>query len=189
MQIWEKRFTTVLQYNIILFFSAAVLLYIINVLLRLFSESSFPWISPLINYLFVLAALMGAAYGVRRNENIKIEIFSKFSATKSLRAILYLVAIIASVFIVAVFFMDFLRSVPWRPLIHQAETMNNAGRCIGIILLNSLSGLFTLAEKSEFFIPRWLLNIPYILFFLLTVFYYTLLFLQTLKAKDKKDEL
>lgn len=85
-------------------FSLASLLYLLQIGLRL-THQTVLWLDPLLQYLFVMAALFGAAYGVKTGENIKIEIFRKLSSRRWLRVTLNLISAVISGFLTAAFLL------------------------------------------------------------------------------------
>ena len=52
--------------------SLGVLLSFINVILRYAFDMSLPWAAELTNYLFIWAALFGAAYGFKQGAHISV---------------------------------------------------------------------------------------------------------------------
>lgn len=122
-------------------FSVGALLYLFQVILRIFFRSSVLWIDPLIQYLFVMAALFGAAFAVKSNENIKIELFRKWAANPWVRRVVNVTAFAVSGLILFTFIQRF-----------------------GIE--------FEKKEISDFLVPRWVLEIPYLFLFSMTLFYY-----------------
>ena len=120
-------------------FSVGGLLYLFQVILRIFFRSSVLWIDPLIQYLFVMAALFGAAFAVKSNENIKIELFRKWAAHPWVRRVVNLTAFAVSALILFTFIQRF-----------------------GIE--------FEKNEVSDFLVPRWILEIPYLFLFSMTLF-------------------
>jgi len=60
--------------------SLGVLLSFINVILRYAFDMSLPWAAELTNYLFIWAALFGAAYGFKQGAHISVSlVIEKFS--------------------------------------------------------------------------------------------------------------
>lgn len=91
-----------LRYGLIAFFSTGALLYLAQIGLRL-SHRSVLWLDPLLQYLFVMAALFGASFAVKTGESIKIEVFRKFSQKRALRVALNLIAAVISAVITVAF--------------------------------------------------------------------------------------
>jgi TRAP-type C4-dicarboxylate transport system permease small subunit len=91
-----------LRFGLILFFSTGALLYLVQIGLRI-SHRSVLWLDPLLQYLFVMAALFGASFAVKTGESIKIDIFRKLSRMRALRVALNLIAALISVFITVAF--------------------------------------------------------------------------------------
>ncbi len=98
----EKLFDFVLIFLLVSSFSVAVVLYLLQVGLR-FTHHAIFWIDPLVQYLFVLASLLGASYAVKFYENIKIELFSKLSENKIVRFLINLVAALLSLVFIYIF--------------------------------------------------------------------------------------
>lgn len=95
-----------LRTGAVVFFSTAGILYLLQIGLRL-THQTVLWLDPLLQYLFVMAALFGAAYGVKTGESIKVEIFRKLSSRRWLRVGLNLISAVISGFLTAAFILRF----------------------------------------------------------------------------------
>jgi len=129
-----------LRYGLVAFFSTGAVLYLVQIGLRL-NHRSVLWLDPLLQYLFVMAALFGAAFGVKSGESIKIEVFRKLSQKRPLRVALNLIAAAISGLMTAAFVLR-------------------------------LEQDLARGEASDFVLPRWALNLPYILLFVFSAIYY-----------------
>ncbi|MFW2567320.1 TRAP transporter small permease [Aliarcobacter butzleri] len=103
---------TIAVYGMIL----GVLLAFINVVLRYIFDMSLPWAGELTNYLFIWAALFGAAYGFKQGAHISITlliekcspaIMKGFLIFASLLSIAYLLLISYFGYELVLFLMDF----------------------------------------------------------------------------------
>ncbi|MFC1504018.1 TRAP transporter small permease [Spirochaetota bacterium] len=103
LEKWTDAVTRYFKVLIAVFFSAASLLYISQLVLRSFFNVYFLWLEPLIQYLFLISGLFGAAIAVRTDENIKIEIFRKYGNTRTIRIIKYTFACAVTFFIARIF--------------------------------------------------------------------------------------
>jgi TRAP-type C4-dicarboxylate transport system permease small subunit len=99
----EKVFDFILVTMLTASFAVAGVLYLFQIVLR-FSHHAIFWIDPLVQYLFILASLLGAAYAVKFYENIKIELFRKIAEAKYVRKSVDLVAALLSVFLIYIFY-------------------------------------------------------------------------------------
>ncbi|HBE04561.1 MAG: hypothetical protein A2096_17910 [Spirochaetes bacterium GWF1_41_5] len=123
------------------FFSSASLLYLFQLVLRNFFHISLLWSEPLIQYLFLIAGLLGAAVASEKEENIKIDIFKKLSSHKSVRIIKHIFCLAVTAMITWVFSRQL-----------EFDAADSA--------------------SSAFRVKNWILDIPYIVIFLLSAVYY-----------------
>ena len=71
----EAHLRVGLKWAMVVGFSGAAIMYLVQLALRIFFRYSLPGLDGYIQYGFVVAALLGAGYAVKENENIKIELF------------------------------------------------------------------------------------------------------------------
>lgn len=100
----ESSLRNGLKWSMVIGFSIASLLYLTQFLLRLFFQYSLPEISWGIQYGFVMSALLGSAYAVKKNENIKIELFRELSKNKWVRIINGILSILVTLLILWIFY-------------------------------------------------------------------------------------
>ena len=81
----EAHLRVGLKWAMVVGFSGAAIMYLVQLALRIFFRYSLPGLDGYIQYGFVVAALLGAGYAVKENENIKIELFRSL-AKKTLGA-------------------------------------------------------------------------------------------------------
>lgn len=93
-----------LKWGMVVGFSTAAFLYLIQFLLRLFFQYSISQIDWGIQYGFVMSALLGAAYAVKKNENIKIELFRRLSKKKWVQLTNGFLAVLVTSLILWVFY-------------------------------------------------------------------------------------
>ena len=96
-QIMDIIVSTINQTMAVLGLSLGVLLAFINVILRYAFDMSLTWAAELTNYLFIWAALFGAAYGFKQGAHISVSlIIEKFppAVTKGFLMFANLVSII-----------------------------------------------------------------------------------------------
>ena len=96
-QIIDIIVSTINQTMAVLVLSLGVLLAFINVILRYAFDMSLTWAAELTNYLFIWAALFGAAYGFKQGAHISVSlIIEKFppAVTKGFLMFANLVSII-----------------------------------------------------------------------------------------------
>ena len=93
MGILEHIFTFLLKIILIIFFCLAIVLYSFQIISRSFFSSSHLWISPLINYLFIVSAFYGSALAIRTNENIKIDVIKIAKTNSWIRLIINIFAL------------------------------------------------------------------------------------------------
>lgn len=93
-----------LRWGMILGFSMASSLYLLQLVLRLLAQSTISGIDWYIQYGFVVSALLGAAYGVKTNENIKIELFRILARHRLVQRLNNLIAVIITLLILWVFY-------------------------------------------------------------------------------------
>jgi len=92
-----------MRYCIMCGFSSAVLLYLVNLIMRGLFHHHLPWIDTLAPYLFVLSGLLGAAYAARTDSNIKIEVLKKTAGKKTVRIVRFAVSAAVSAVMLTVF--------------------------------------------------------------------------------------
>lgn len=145
---WLKGFETFLSRSLswtsAAFFAVAAVLYFTQLIMRYFNQS-FLWIDPLVQYLFVLAALMGAAYAVLFNENIKIELFRKLAEQTWVQRVISASGFIISLLLIYVFY---------KHLLFTLDPMNSG--------------------ESAFAVPEWILALPYLYLFSASAVFYLL---------------
>ena len=155
INIINQKLTLLLQIIAVTFFSTATCLYTLQLLLRTIFNQSITGIDPLINYLFALSALIGAALACQTNENIKIEILNNHSIGAFLKPYLNIFAFLITIFVLFIF---------------------------------SQHLLFELNRNEATFLnlKKWILDIPYLIIFITSSFYYLNLFLNNFPKNKSK---
>lgn len=147
-----------IQFTTVVCFSLGFLLYFMNFILIKFFHNNLTFIDPLVQYLLVIAGLLGAAWATSSDENIKIEIFKKLSKKPILIIIKNVVALVISLVILKVFGEHFLYEIK------------------------------TSQKHSGIGVPNFLLDIPYIFLFLVSCFYYLSAAIQAYLPKRVENE-
>ena len=94
-----------LKWGMIVGFSGSALMYLVQLICRVFFQFSIYQIDWWIQYGFVISALMGAGYAVKENENIKIELFQRLSKKKWIKRINAAISAITTLLIIWVFYL------------------------------------------------------------------------------------
>jgi TRAP-type C4-dicarboxylate transport system permease small subunit len=153
----EKLLEIILTRLLAIFFTVACILYASNLIMRTALSMRVAWIDPLVQYLFVLSGLMGAAYAVKSSENIKIELFRNLANKKPVKILRVSVSIIITCIILYVF-TAYLKSEYSMNISHQI-----------------------------FHIPTWVLAVPYIFLFLVSLSYYTTLLISAITGVEEDN--
>ena len=141
MKTLERLIDRALRGTLTVFFSAGALLSLTQVILRFFLHRAVLWIDPVIQYLFAMAALLGAAYAAKTNDNLKMEVFRGLSAKRPVIRLVQAAAALLSAVLLTLFILRFREE-------------------------------WTLGGMSDFGVPRWALETPYLLLFSGMVFFF-----------------
>ena len=98
----DRWFEMAIRWVMVILFLTGFIIYLSQLALRWLGES---WIHGhvVIQYLLVMASLMGAGYAVRHNENIKIELFRNLAGRPLIRLMVNGISVMVTVLILYVF--------------------------------------------------------------------------------------
>ena len=131
----------VLRVSISIFFVIGLTLYLFLVVGRAFFGLNFLWIPPVIQYLFIVAALYGGGLASATNEHMKI---------------------------------DFIKPLMRHPFCQCISALISAGITVMILILfwQHLHLNFVAGIASEVFLPVWVTDVPFLILFSISLYYY-----------------
>ncbi len=110
MNFLDRFLTKTLETILVVLFSFSLVLYLFQISMRYLFQISFLWISPLIQYFFIVMAFYGGALAVKSGENIKIDLLKSFIKKKWVCIIINGFSALITFLIILTFFQHTIRS-------------------------------------------------------------------------------
>ena len=110
MNFLDRFLTKTLEIVLVVLFSSSLVLYLFQISMRYLFQISFLWISPLIQYFFIVTAFYGGALAVRSGENIKIDLLKSLIKKKWIQIVVNGISALITFLIILIFFQHTIRS-------------------------------------------------------------------------------